>query len=106
MSLLFDFDTNEGETSRLDDNESSSVGSNFNANRTRFCGRRLCNTAADNISDESDESAENDGFNGEAERVGLRVGNDSAPIISIKLIEKKNKKISFQTYEVTDFLKL
>ena len=77
MILLLDFDINEGEASRLDDNESSSTGSNFNANRTRFSGRRLCNTAADNISGESDFLTE------EAVCLELRVGNDSAPIISI-----------------------
>lgn len=61
----------EGEGSLLDDNESSSTDSNFNANRTRFCGRRLCNTAADSTSDESDV------FTAEAARLEVRVGNDS-----------------------------
>jgi hypothetical protein len=98
MTLLFGFDTNEFEIFWLDGNELFSTDSNFNANRTRFCGRRLCNTAADNISDESDE---NDDFDGELLCIELRFGNEFAPIITIKLIiKKKQKKLLFHTYEV------
>jgi hypothetical protein len=80
---------NEGETSRLDGNESSSSsGSNVKANRTRFCGRRLCNAAVDNTLDESDETGDKADFNGEIVRTGSTVDNESASNISIIVIGK------------------
>jgi hypothetical protein len=81
MTRLFDFDIGDAESSRLDGNESSSTGSNFNANRTRFCVRRLCTTADDNISGKSGETVENDDFNGVETRTGSIFGNESSPII-------------------------
>jgi hypothetical protein len=69
---------NEGEISRLDGNESSSSGSNVEANRTRFCGRRLCNAAVDNTLDKSDEPVDKADFNGVIVRTGSTVDNESA----------------------------
>lgn len=83
VSSLVDIGTNEGVTSPLVGNVVSSRDSNFNANRTRFWGRRLCKIAVDRISEDSVDAFENADFNGESVRIVLKFGSESAPTVQL-----------------------